>query len=60
MPKGSSLHIHIDCCIDNEWFISEMAYNGYCYLNKETGNFCYFKNEECATEGYVNLIKLRE
>lgn len=19
MPKGSALHIHSDCCVDNEW-----------------------------------------
>lgn len=46
MPKGSALHIHIDCCLDNEWFINELAFNGTIYLNEQTGFFDVFISEE--------------
>jgi len=46
MPKGSTLHIHLDCCLDNEWFIKEFAFNGHIYLNEKSGFFDIFKDDE--------------
>lgn len=45
-PKGATLHIHSDCCVDNEWFLEEIAYNGKCYLNQEADMFAYFETED--------------
>lgn len=37
MPKGSALHIHIDCCMDNEWVKNHknIIFNFLNFLNNK-------------------------
>lgn len=60
LPKGAVLHIHIDCCMDIDWFMSDLAYHENSYFNHETSRFKYFNTPDAVEEGYRNLKQERD
>ncbi|KAL4472248.1 hypothetical protein ABPG72_013881 [Tetrahymena utriculariae] len=55
LPKGAVLHIHIDSCMDIDWFMEELAYHENTYFNQETSTFKYFQSAEKAQIRFKNL-----
>ncbi|KAL4482851.1 hypothetical protein ABPG74_018877 [Tetrahymena malaccensis] len=60
LPKGAVQHIHIECCMDIDWFMEELAYHENTYFNQETSTFMYFQSTEKAQIGFKNLGQERE
>jgi len=56
MPKGGALHIHIDCCVDVDWFKKEMLTHSNTYFSEKDKWFKYFKDPKEAPEGYLNVV----
>lgn len=60
LPKGGVQHIHIDCCLDSEWFFREVAVEDTSYVNLAAKKFKYIPKGASVPEGFVLFRTERE